>query len=38
MYSYSEISENTKVIEKPEPLFARLDRDEEIEYIKSNMK
>ena len=38
VYSYSEISENTKVVEKPEPLFARLDRDEEIEYIKSNMK
>ena len=38
VYSYNEIPENTKVIEKGEPLFARLDRDEEIEYIKSNMK
>ena len=38
VYSYNEIPENTRVIEKGEPLFARLDRDEEIEYIKSNMK
>ena len=38
VYSNSEIPANTKVIEKGEPLFARLDRDEEIEYIKSNMK
>ncbi|MBR4260836.1 MAG: methionine--tRNA ligase [Clostridia bacterium] len=38
VYSDDEIPANTKVIEKPEPLFARLDRDEEIEYIKSNMK
>ena len=38
VYSDNEISENTRVIEKGEPLFARLDRDEEIEYIKSNMK
>ncbi len=28
----------TKVIEKGEPLFVRLDKDEEIEFIKSNMK
>ena len=38
VYSYNTIPENTKVVEKCEPLFARLDRDEEIEYIKSNMK
>ena len=38
VYSDNEILENTKVIEKGEPLFARLDREEEIEYIKSNMK
>ena len=28
----------TKVIEKGEPLFVRLDKDEEIEFIRSNMK
>ena len=28
----------TKVIEKGEPLFIRLDKEEEIEYIKNNMK
>ena len=38
VYSDNEIPENTKVASKCEPLFARLDRDEEIEYIKSNMK
>ena len=27
-----------KVIEKGEPLFIRLDKDEEIEYIKEGMK
>ena len=27
-----------KVIEKGEPLFVRLDKEEEIEYIKNNMK
>ena len=32
------INENTKVIEKGEPLFVRLDKDEEIEYIKNKMK
>ncbi len=37
-YSYNEIKENTKVIEKGEPLFVRLDKDEEMEYIKSSMK
>ena len=37
-YSDNLIPKNTKVAEKCEPLFARLDRDEEIEYIKSNMK
>ena len=29
---------NTKVIEKGEPLFVRLDMEEEIEYIKNQMK
>ena len=32
------LEQNTKVIEKGEPLFVRLDADEEIEYIKSIMK
>ena len=32
------IAEGTKVIEKGQPLFVRLDKDEEIEYIKSSMK
>ena len=30
--------ENTKVIEKGEPLFMRLNTEEEIDYIKSAMK
>ena len=30
--------ENTKVIEKGEPLFMRLNAEEEIEYIKNKMK
>ena len=30
--------DNTKVVEKSTPIFNRLDADEEIEYIKSNMK
>ena len=33
-----EIPDNTKIIEKGEPLFMRLDKEEEIEYIKSKMK
>ncbi len=35
---YELLPENTKVIEKGEPLFLRLDVDEEIEYIKNGMK
>ncbi len=31
------IKENTKVVEKGEPLFIRLDKEEEIEYIKNQM-
>lgn len=38
MNSNNEIPENTKVISKGEPLFVRLDREEEIEYIKNAMK
>ena len=34
----STIEVGTKVIEKGEPLFVRLEKDEEIEYIKANMK
>ena len=35
---YDLINENTKVVEKGEPLFMRLDAETEIEYIKSQMK
>ena len=35
---YDQILEGTKVIEKGEPLFVRLDKEEEIEYIKQAMK
>ena len=31
------INGNIKVIEKGEPLFIRLDKDEELEYIKEGM-
>ena len=37
IYKYGDIKD-TKVIEKGEPLFIRLDKDEEIEYIKEGMK
>ena len=36
--SNSEIKEGTKVIEKGEPLFVRLDKEEEIEFIRNQMK
>lgn len=36
--SYDVILENTKVIEKGEPLFVRLEKEEEIDFIKSAMK
>lgn len=35
---YNAIKQGTKVVEKGEPLFVRLDKEEEIEYIKSQMK
>ena len=38
VYSYSEIPFDTKVTEKGEPLFMRLDAEEEIKYIKNEMK
>ena len=34
----AKLDPNTKVIEKGEPLFVRLDVNEEVEYIKANMK
>jgi methionyl-tRNA synthetase len=36
--SNSEIKAGTKVIEKGEPLFVRLDKEEEIEFIRNQMK
>ena len=38
IYNYDDLKENIKVIEKGEPLFVRLDKLEEIEYIKEGMK
>ena len=38
IYSYDLLKDDTKVIEKGEPLFIRLDKDEETEYIKEGMK
>ena len=38
LYDYNVIKEGTKVIKQGEPLFVRLDKEEEIEYIKSAMK
>ena len=33
-----EYNKNQKVVEKGEPLFVRLDANEEIEYLKNKMK
>ena len=38
MEKNDKIPETTKVIEKGEPLFMRLNVEEEIEYIKNGMK
>ena len=38
MEDYDKILEDTKVIKKGEPLFMRLNVEEEIEYIKAGMK
>ena len=38
LYEYTNIPEGTKVIEKGEPLFMRLNSEEEVEYIKNGMK
>ena len=37
IYEFESIPENTKVIEKGEPLFMRLNMEEEVEYIKNGM-
>ena len=36
--NYGKLQENTQVIQKGEPLFIRLDMEEEINYIKEGMK
>ena len=38
MEKYDSIPKNTKVIQKGEPLFMRLDVEKEVEYIKEGMK
>ena len=38
LYEYNNIPANTKVVEKGEPLFVRLDMEEEVNYIKEQMK
>lgn len=38
IYELDNILENTKVIEKGEPLFMRLNVEEEVDYIKNGMK
>ena len=38
MKEYDILPEDTKVIEKGEPLFMRLDVEEEVEFIKEGMK
>ena len=38
LYEYNKIPGNTKVIAKGEPLFVRLDIEEEVAYIKEQMK
>ena len=38
LLEYSQIPEGTKVIEKGEPLFMRLNVEEEVEYIKQGMQ
>lgn len=38
LYQYNTLPEGVKVIEKGEPLFIRLDMNEEVEYIKEGMK
>lgn len=38
IHEYKKIDDEIKVIEKGEPLFIRLDKDEEVEWIKEKMK
>ena len=38
LHAYKEYEDNLKVINKGEPLFIRLEKDEEIDWIKEKMK
>ena len=38
IYEYGKVTEDLKVIEKGEPIFARLEAEEEIKYIQDQMK
>ena len=38
LHDYKEYEDNLKVINKGEPLFIRLEKDEEIDWIKEKMK
>ena len=38
IYNFGKELKNIKVIEKGEPLFLRLDQEEEINYIKEQMQ
>ena len=38
IHTYGKLTEGIKVIEKGEPLFMRLDMEEEVNYIKEGMK
>ena len=38
LYEYNKLPESAKVVEKGEPLFVRLDMEEEVNYIKEQMK
>ena len=38
VYEYGKVTEDLKVIEKGEPIFVRLEAEEEIKYIQDQMK
>ena len=38
IYNFGKTTTNIKVIEKGEPIFLRLDAEEEIQYIQNKMK
>ena len=38
IYEYGKVTEDLKVIEKGEPIFVRLEAEEEIKYIQDQMK